>query len=143
MQLFCLHMLGAISTRLFILFLLLLFYVIFRKKWLSILTVYIFVVSVVGLAFVLTQHWAFAVSAIILTTLAMFALTRFGLLAMISFWLFFYLTLVLPTTFDTSRFYFFDSLLVILTALVIAIYAFYISIAGQPILNRDILKKMD
>ena len=71
----------------------------------------------------------------------MVALGRHGLLGMISFWVFFEAIYEYPITFNTGSFYFPQSILTIIIILGLATYAFYISIAGQPIFGKNVLKR--
>lgn len=137
------NIVASTAFGLVVVFVALFFYLIIKKKNLS--------VFAVGLLFFLFQfmimtssiHWLFTIAAIINVVCFIVALGRSGLLGMISFWVFFEVIYEYPQTFYTSSFYFPSSALSIIIILAIATYAFYISIAGQPIFGGGVLKDFE
>jgi len=132
-----------IGISLMILFMLLLFYLLTRRKWLSILILYSLFVIFQSLEFVLsTENIIFGILAFLLAIFPALAISRFGLLGIISMWIFFYLTNVFPITFDTSSFFFSSTVFTFIVVLGTAAYAFHTSIGGQPIFENNVLKNI-
>jgi serine/threonine-protein kinase len=134
---------GAVSMGLFYLFIAFLFYQITGNKRLGVLSIGILFFIVAGLFFVFSIHWVFSISAAIISICVIIALGRYGLLGVISFSYFFMPAWVFPVTFDSSLFYFPSSTLSIIITLSIVFCAAYISIAGQPIFGRNVLKEIE
>ncbi len=112
------------------------------KKYLGVLAVGVLFLILQMLIVISTFHWLLVIGAIINSVCMMVALGRHGLLGMISFWFFFEAIYLYPITFDTSSFYFPQTVLTLTVILGIAFYAFYISIAGQPIFRGSVLKEL-
>ena len=123
-----------------LLFILLGFYMLLKRKNLSVFLLFFLMFALQSLFFVLTQHWGFIFSAIINSACFALALSRFGLVGVISFWMCFYLSYLFPVTFDSSNLYFPNTIMTFVLAFGLAIYAFYISIAGQKIFETKILE---
>lgn len=134
---------SSISTGFISLFLLLGFYILTKKKNLSIFLLFFIMFALQGLIFVLTQHWAYFFSAIINAFCMCFALYRFGLVGVIAFWLGFYLSYDASLTFSTSSLYFPNTVITFFFTFALAVCAFYISIAEQPIFGGDLLKDIE
>jgi serine/threonine-protein kinase len=133
-----------IGVSLMILFMLLLFYLLTRRKWLSILILYLLFVTFQSLEFVLsTENIIFGIIAFITAILPTIAIARFGLLGIITMWIFFYLANVFPITFDTSSFFFSSTVFTFLLVFGTAVYAFYTSIGGQTIFGGNELKELE
>jgi eukaryotic-like serine/threonine-protein kinase len=77
--------------------------------------------------------------ALVLPTLLMIALFRFGLLALISFFIFYHYTIFYPVTTEVTAWYATSFLLQAAMLIVIAILAFRVSIAGQKVLDLRML----
>ncbi|MEZ5346463.1 MAG: serine/threonine-protein kinase [Pyrinomonadaceae bacterium] len=124
---------------LIVVFIALFFYLLTRKKMLGVLSVGLLFFILQVLIIISIHHWLFTFAAFINAVCLVVALGRYGLLGMISFWFFFEAIYEYPQTFDTSSFYFTSSTLSIIILLLIAAYAFHISIAGQPVFGGKIL----
>lgn len=120
-------------------FLLLLFYIVFRNKKISIVLLALVLTVPSFLTALQSGEWLFPVFALIFCAAWAFILTRFGLLAVVFISVYMDLSLLLPTTFDTSNHLFPGTLLVFAAAAGLAIYGFYTSTAGQPVFQRDLL----
>ncbi len=124
-----------------ILFLAFLFYRLTGKKLLGVMLVGLLVFLIQFLFFALTVHWLLTISALINSVCLVIALKRFGLLGLIAYWFFFIVSYTSPITFDSSLFYFPNSVLLMVVTLGIIIYAAYVSIAGQPIFGEPALEE--
>ncbi|MEZ5426251.1 MAG: protein kinase [Pyrinomonadaceae bacterium] len=125
------------------LFLAYLLYRLTGKKFLGVFLVGFLFFAIQFLFFALTVHWVISIAALINSICLVIALYRFGLLGLISFWFFFVLTYAFPVTFDSSLFYFQTSVLTVVITLGIIFYAAYVSIAGQPVFGKKILKEVE
>ena len=131
----------AVFVSFFFLLLLVLLVIVFRKQWLATAVFWILMFSVTGLAFGTGGHWAdFLVSALI-ATITVVGVARFGLLAAISRAIFFDLSLHNPITSDFSSWYFGNTIFAAVVVFGLAIYGFYISIAGQKVFQRTLLEE--
>ena len=128
---------------LIVVFIALFFYLITKKKYLGVIGVGSLFFILQLLIIISIYHWIFVFAALINGACLMVALGRHGLLGMISFWVFFEAIYEYPMTFDTSSFYFPQSVLNIIIILGLATYAFYISIAGQPVFGGKLLESAD
>ena len=70
--------------------------------------------------------------------LLVFVLYRYGLLALISTFYFNHLTVFFPLTSDFTAWYAADFVLALIISLAIAVFAFYVSLAGQPLFRGAI-----
>ncbi len=132
---------GSVFTGLQYLTVLLVFYLIFRKnKWAAILIISLFLISANGITFFPSRGWSFVLFISIVFPILLYFYVRFGLLTLISGFSFVSL-LNIAITFDTSRFYFSNTLIAAVIGLAIALYAFYISIGDQKIFEGRILKE--
>jgi serine/threonine protein kinase len=120
-------------------FLLLLFYIVFRNKKISMVLLSLIVTVPSFLNALQSGEWLFTGFTLIFCAVMAFILTRFGLLAVIFLFVYMDLSLLLPTTFDTSNHLFPGTLMVFAAAAGLAIYGFYTSIAGQPVFQRNLL----
>ncbi|MGI8543725.1 MAG: hypothetical protein ACR2MD_09650, partial [Aridibacter sp.] len=100
----------------------------------------LFLVSVPAVRFFEARGWINVLYLLIVLVPLVFLFIRFGLVANISGIIFFFL-LNTAITFDTSRFYFSNTIIVAVIGLAIALYAFYISIGDQRIFEGRILKE--
>jgi len=120
-------------------FLLLLFYIVFRNKKLSI-AMLVLIVAVPSLATSLQSgDWSIGALGVFFGAVLAFILTRFGLLAVMFFLTYVTLSFSLPTAFDTSSHLFPGTIIVFAAAAGLAIYGFYTSTAGQPVFQRKLL----
>jgi len=135
------HIVLSVVFGLAFLFLLLLLYIIVRKQWLAAIALWIFAVAVELLAFATSGPKLFWIVSILIATLIVTAVARFGLLAMISNQLFFLLTFMYPMTPDFSVWYIQSSLFPLMIMLGLAGYAFYISLGGQRVFKGKLLRE--
>ena len=68
-------------------------------------------------------------------------LYRYGLLALISALFFLHLSIFYPMTSEFSAWYAGDFVLALVISLALAVYGFYISLAGQPLFRGNLLKE--
>ncbi len=137
------HMADSILTGLILLFLAFLFYRLTGNKFFGALSIGILALIGQSLFFILNIHPLVALVSIIVSACYVISLWKFGLLGLVSNQFFFILIYVVPYTFDTSVFYFPTSVLATILVLGLAVYSFYISIAGQSILSSNVLKKIE
>lgn len=119
------------------------FFLITGKKYLGVLAVGLLFLILQLLIVISTFNWLLTIGSIVNSICLIIALGRHGLLGVISFWFFFEAIYLYPITFDTSSFYFPQSMLTLVILFGIAIYAFYISLAGQPIFQKTLLAEND
>ncbi len=134
---------SSVTNAFIMLFLLIGFYILTKKKSTSIVLLFVLAFGIQGLIFVLTQHWAYIFAAIINAACMCLAIYRFGLVGTLAFWLGFFLTYVMPLTFHTSSLYFPATVATYVFVFALAIYAFYISIAGQSIFRGTMIEDLD
>lgn len=72
--------------------------------------------------------------------LLVFALYRYGLLTAVSAFFFAHLWVFYPMTTELTAWYATDFVIALVICLALTIYAFYISLAGQPLLGRKLLE---
>ena len=121
------------------LFLLLFLFIILRRKWLAALAGWIFYACLLSLALSDKARISllFAITA---SLLIVGVLYRYGLLAMISAMFFFHAWVFLPITSDLSAWYAGDFALALVIYVALALYSFYISLAGQPLFRGKLLE---
>ncbi len=134
---------NAVLSGFILLFILLGLYMLLKRKKLSVFLIFFLIFSLQSLFFVLTQHWGFIFSAVFNAVCFTVALSRFGLLGAISFWMFFYMSYMFPVTFDNTNPFFPSTIATFILAFGLAAYAFYISIAGQPFFGDNVLKETE
>ena len=130
---------NSVLSGFILMFILLGFYMLSKRKNLSVFLIFFLIFGLQSLFFVLTQHWGFVFSAIINAVCFAIAISRFGLVGIISFWMFFYLSYLFPVSFNSSSLYFPGTIVNFILAFGLATYAFYISIAGQKIFQTKLL----
>jgi len=130
----------AVFAAFFLLLLLILLVTIFRKQWLATAVLWILLFSVTGLTFGGGGRWADLLGVALITTIAVVGLARFGLLAMISRAVFFELSFLNAITDDFSSWYFGNTIFAVVVLFGLAIYGFYTSLAGQPLLKGKLLE---
>lgn len=91
------------------------------------------------LGFGYNQPWIGKLAIVFMVTIVTVLYTRFGFVAAIAYGFFFGLTFRAPITKDFSAWYADSSLIILAIVLALAIYGFYTSIAGQPILKTNFL----
>ncbi len=130
----------AVFASLFFLLLLVLLVIVFRKQWLAATVFWILVLSITGLAFGTGVPWADWLGSALIATITVVGIARFGLLAMISRAVFFGLSLHNPITSDFTSWYFGNTIFAAVVLFGLAIYGFYTSLAGQPLLKGKLLE---
>ncbi|MBC7910289.1 MAG: serine/threonine protein kinase [Pyrinomonadaceae bacterium] len=134
---------GGILLAFVPLLLLVLLVAIFRKRWLAMAVLWTVYFSFFGLSFASGGHWTAWLWAGSIATLMVVCVSRFGLLAMFSFQVFFYLTFFNALTANVSSWYFGNTIFAGVVLLGLAIYGFYTSLAGQKIFEAKFLKDVE
>ena len=131
----------AVFLGLFYLFLLLLLYILFRRReWLSSLVAWLLPTIVV--AAISRNHHVTGMLLVGLTfALVLGVITRFGLLAMIASQFFVQLFVVYPMTSDFSVWYAGSTIFGLGAGLAVVLYSFYISLGGQPVFKGGLLRE--
>lgn len=122
------------------LFLLLLFYTLLRKEWLAAVTLWLIFAAVEILAFAVPGPLTLWISPLIISTLGVIAVARFGLLTTLSFQFFFDLSFHYALTPDLSAWHAQATFVIIPIIIAAGIYSFYTSLAGQPLFRNVILQ---
>ena len=126
---------GALLQSFMLLFFLLLLYIILRRE----LIAAIVLTLIMAVALSLTHETAAGVPfACIAVLLLMWTLYRYGLLALVSTIFFVHLTIFFPITSDLSAWYAADFVLASIIGLALVGFAFYTSLAGQPLFRSSI-----
>jgi len=121
-----------------ILFLLLLFVLVLRRERLGLLAVWILTMLVASL---LAQISPIMIPFSAMTALLLvLVLYRFGLLAMISALFLFHLSVFFPSTTEFTAWYATDFTIAFAISLALAVYSFFISLAGQPLFSGNLLE---
>jgi serine/threonine-protein kinase len=126
---------GALMQSFILLFILFLLYIILRKEWLAAVAVWVIGTLALSLTHESLAGVPFAAFG---TFLAVWVLYRHGLLALISALFFLHLTIFYPITSEFSAWYAGDFVLGLITAIALAVYGFYTSLAGQPLFRGAI-----
>lgn len=140
---FMTEMAGLIRSSLFLsfifLFLLVLLFIILRRKWLAAVVCWVIYAGALSAA---TSNSAGVSQLFVFTAALMFigVLYRYGLLAMVSAMFFFHVWVFLPITTELSAWYAGDFVIVLVLYAALALYAFYISLAGQKIFRGGLLQ---
>jgi Protein kinase domain len=122
---------------LFVLLLLFLFYVLLRTKRRAILALFLLDFVLDGLFFASsTFAW---IAFVFVAMLMVISVARFGLLAVMTNQVFFFLSFFYPLTSDFSAWYAPSGFFAIFIMLALSIYGFYISLAGQPLFRTPLL----
>ncbi len=132
---------NAMSSGFVLLFVLLGFFMLTKRKNLSVFLIFLLMFILQGLIFVLTGHWIYVFAAIFNAFCFAIALSRFGLVGIISFFIGFYMSYHSPMTHDSSSLYFPNTVVSFVLIFSLAVYAFYISIAGQRVFSGKILEE--
>ncbi len=119
-----------------ILLFLLMFYLVFRRKWVGTTVLILLITFLQSVNLFPVRGWTYVILQLLVATIVYSAYAKYGLVTIISS-LFFASILNLEVTFDSSRFYFANTIIVAVVGLGIAFYAFYISLAGQSLFGRD------
>ena len=135
------HLPQGVFVAFFLLLLLILLVTIFRKHWLATAVFWILILSVENLAFSRGANWTGLLGMALISTITVVGIARFGLLAMISRSIFFELSFHNAITSDFSSWYFGNTIFAVVIMLGLAIYGFYISLAGQNVFQRTLLEE--
>jgi predicted Ser/Thr protein kinase len=127
---------GALIQSFMLLFFLLMLRMILRRDRLAAIAAWLIGASVLSLTH---QSLAGVPFAMIAAFLAVAVLYRYGLLATVSAIFVLHLIIFYPVTSDLSAWYAGDFLLALIVVLALAVYGFYISLAGQPVFRRSLL----
>ncbi|HVE58044.1 MAG TPA: hypothetical protein VNB22_14530, partial [Pyrinomonadaceae bacterium] len=125
-------------------FLVLFFTMLLRRRWLGAAASWLLL-----FAFSVSQDFASGVPfsamtfAVVFPTLMVLMTARFGVLAMISTFLTYHLVVFYPITTELSAWYAGDFLLCAAFILILAIYGFYMSLAGQKIFETNFFKDIE
>ena len=116
---------------------------IFRKRWLAIAVCWLAYFSVLSLFFAVGGHWTAWIGIPAISTITLICIARFGLLATVSFYLFFHLSFHFPITTDVSRWYFAQTIFSAVVLLGLAAFGFYTSLAKQSIFGGRIFRDVE
>ena len=98
---------------------------------------------IMGLAFASGGHWTGWLGPALIAAIIVICIARFGLLATISFYVFFFLTFSNPITANVSSWYFGNTIFAAVVLLGLAVYGFYTSLAGEKIFEGSFLKDVE
>lgn len=130
-----------VFSALAVLFLFLLLQIILRRDRLAAGAMWIVVFALEFLAFASVGPRLYWVTSILIATLGVISVARFGLLATIAFNLFFNLSFFYPLTSDTSVWYTSAAFFPVVVMLALAIYGFYTSLGGQTVFKGGLLRE--
>ncbi len=122
------------------LFLLLLLYILLHRQWLAVAVLWALVAALDGLAFVGPSPLLMWAGPLAIATMIVVAVARFGLLTMIAFQFFFNLSFHYVVTTNWSSWYAESMYITLGLAVAVALYSFYVALAGQPLLRGAILQ---
>jgi serine/threonine-protein kinase len=129
---------SALMQPFIMLLLLFLFYLILRKDRLAALAVW----ALAALALSLTNETPIGIPfSCFAAFLFVWAIYRYGLLTLIATSFFLHLNIFFPITSEFSAWYAGDFVLALLIALALAVYGFYISLAGQSLFRGGLLEE--
>ena len=117
-----------------LMFLVLLLAMLFRRDWLGFLAGGIIMTA--ALAFLHGGRPINWVSAGVTAVISLFALYRYGLLALISAFFFLHMYIMFPVTPNVTAWYALGFVLDLIIVLALLVYAFYVSLAGQPLSGK-------
>ncbi|MCG6950106.1 MAG: serine/threonine protein kinase [Acidobacteria bacterium] len=121
------------------LFMLLLLRVLLRRQWIAVLAVLLFAAgtAVPGMP----NPMIFFVYMSVAFGAFLFVLIRFGLLAPVFWGIYMWFAGFVPLTLDSSAWYAGRSWITLLLLATLAAYGFWISLAGRPLINADMIEK--
>ncbi len=93
-----------------------------------------------GLAFASNGPLIMWIGTFVVATDTVASIARFGLLAHYAFFFFWNMTFGMPLTADFSKWYAGGTLFSFVIIMSVAIYGFYISLAGQPLFKGKLLE---
>ena len=124
-----------------VLFLLLLLQIILRRDRLAAGAMWIVISVIEVLAFASVGPRFYWVTSILIATLGVISVARFGLLTTIAFNLFFNLSFFYPLTPDASVWYTAGAFFPVALMLALAIYGFYTSLGGETVFKGGLLRE--
>ncbi len=130
----------AIFSGMGFLFLILLFYVLFKRQWLAASALWLMIFVVNGLGFYSGDPWIAWISPVVIATITVITVVRFGLLSVVAFQFFFFLSAQRALTTDLSKWYAGETIFAVAVLLGISFYSFYTSLAGQPLFRSGMLQ---
>jgi len=131
---------NAILNALFVVFGMVLLKIIVRREWAAVTVAIALFTFTTARTIGGDQLWALSVAAVILDiAIIVLAVRYLGLLATVVLFLVDFIIANAAFTLDTSRWFFADSLIVLLIPISMACYGFYASRGGEPLLGRRIL----
>ena len=130
----------AVFASMGLLFLSLLFYVLLRRQWLAASVLWLIIFAIDSLAFYSEQAWIAWISPVVIATITIITVVRFGLLSVVAFYFFFFLSAERALTSDLSKWYAGETIFAVAVLLGISIYSFYTSLAGQPLFRGGVLR---
>lgn len=122
------------------LFILLLFYIIFRREWFAVIAFFLLVSVVEVAAFAVNRPIGYVIASLAIAAIVTIVVARFGLLATMAFQLVFFMSLSYPLTTDPSSWFAGPTLFAIVITLTIGIYGFYNSIGGEKVFSGKLLE---
>ncbi len=126
---------GALFQSFILLFFLLMLYIIVRRERIAAVAVWL----IGSVALSLTHETALGVPfSLVAAFLVVWVLYRYGLLALVSAVFFLHLVIFFPITSDFSAWYAADFVLALIISLALAGFAFYTSLAGQPLFSASL-----
>jgi hypothetical protein len=129
---------GSFFDPVIMLFLLFVLRVILRKEWLA-ATACILLVAAVFHGIEIVNPWIDVPAVLLLSTLNIVVLLRYGMLALMVVDVISAFLLGLPRTFDLSAWYAAIGLAPLVAVALIAVFGFRTSLAGRPVLREDLL----
>lgn len=135
---FSLHLISSLVNSSIYMLILLLFSILLRNERVAIASVWLLLVAFQGL--VTDNLTAGLIAAAVNSAIFIFLLVRFGLLATIFAEFFVLLGVLYPLTSDFSVWYSGVTVFALAIGLTVAIYGFYISLAGQPLFRGGLLQ---
>jgi len=131
---------NAVLNALFVVFGLVLLKIIVRREWAAVTVAIALFTFTTARSIGEGGSWAVSLAAVILfISIIVLTVKYLGLLATVLLFLVDFIISGAPFTLDTSKWFFADSLLVLLIPITMACYGFYASRGGEPLLGRRIL----
>jgi hypothetical protein len=128
-------------TGLGFLFLLLLLYILFRRQWLAATVLWLLIVTVELLAFAQSLALPVIMGPVVIATVLVIAVVRFGLLTTIACQFFFNLSFHYALTPDLSAWHAHTTFIIIPLLIAVAVYSFYMSLGGQRLFSANLLRE--
>jgi hypothetical protein len=122
------------------LFILLLLYILLRRQWLAAASLWLLFATVELLAFAIPGPVTYWISPLMIATIAVVAIARFGVLTTLAFQFFFDLSFHYAITPNLSSWPAQSTLIVLPIMIAVALYSFYTSLAGQPLFRGEVLR---